>query len=83
MAELPADSIYRETVKVSLLGEIAQLWKRSSEVARSRRQEANQRSSTLPMPAHFDGSRMAADGKMIPGNRNDVAASSTEHTDAA
>jgi|688.fasta_scaffold44793_4 fatty acid desaturase len=83
MAELPADSIYRETVKVSLLGEIAQLWKRSSEVARSRRQDANQRSSTLPMPAHFVGSRMAADGKMISGNRNDVAASSTEHTDAA
>jgi hypothetical protein len=35
------------------------------------------------MPAHFVGSRMAADGKMISGNRNDVAASSTEHTDAA
>ncbi len=83
MADLPADSIYRETVKVSLLGEIAQLWKRSSEVARRRREEANQHSSTLPMPSHFVGSRMAADGKMITGNHNDGKTSSTERTDAA
>ena len=39
MAELPADSIYRETAKLSLLGEIAELWKRSSEVAKQRRFE--------------------------------------------
>lgn len=33
MAELPPDSIFRETAKLSLLGEISQLWQRSSQVA--------------------------------------------------
>ena len=68
MAELPEDSIYRETAKVSLLGEIAQLWGRSSAVARQRRAEWQRRSTTLPMPVGFIGSRMAADGSMIEGN---------------
>ncbi len=34
MAQLPADNIYRETAKLSLLMEIAELWKRSADVAR-------------------------------------------------
>ncbi|MCE2809944.1 MAG: fatty acid desaturase [Planctomycetaceae bacterium] len=34
MAQLPADSIYRETCKLSLLAEVAELWKRSAQVAR-------------------------------------------------
>jgi fatty acid desaturase len=34
MAQLPADSIYRETCKLSLLAEVSELWKRSAEVAR-------------------------------------------------
>jgi len=68
MAELPEDSIYRETAKVSLLGEIAQLWGRSSAVARQRRAEWQRRSTTLPMPVGFIGSQMAADGSMIEGN---------------
>ena len=38
MAGLPPDSIYRETVKVSLLSEIAQLWRRAAEANRRRRQ---------------------------------------------
>ena len=33
MAGLPANSPFRETVKVSLLGEISELWRRSSEAA--------------------------------------------------
>ena len=33
MAELPPENIFRETAKLSLLGEIAQLWQRSSQVA--------------------------------------------------
>lgn len=36
MNGLPADSPFRQTVKVSLLGEIRELWKRSSEVARKK-----------------------------------------------
>jgi fatty acid desaturase len=33
MAELPPESIYRETCKISLLSEIAALWKRSTQAA--------------------------------------------------
>jgi fatty acid desaturase len=33
MAELPPESLFRETAKLSLLGEIAQLWQRSSQAA--------------------------------------------------
>jgi hypothetical protein len=77
MAELPAESIYRETAKVSLLGEIAQLWRRSSEVARQSRAESQRRSTALPMPVGFIGSRMAVDGSMIEGrfdtNQNKVS----------
>jgi fatty acid desaturase len=36
MAGLPADSLFRETVKVSLLGEIANLWQRASSSQRQR-----------------------------------------------
>ena len=43
MAGLPADSLYRETVKVSLLGEVAQLWQRSA--------EAHQETKKLPRKA--------------------------------
>ncbi|MBU6385716.1 MAG: hypothetical protein KGS49_07260, partial [Planctomycetes bacterium] len=35
MAELPPESIYRETCKISLLSEIAELWKRSMQAARN------------------------------------------------
>jgi hypothetical protein len=34
MAGLPADSPFRETSKVSLLSEIAELWRRSSNAAK-------------------------------------------------
>ncbi len=34
MAGLPEDSIFRETVKVSLMAEVCELWKRSSEASR-------------------------------------------------
>ncbi len=51
MTGLPADSIFRETVKSSLLSEIAQLWKRSqaAQCERSRRElsEDSQQSSSL------------------------------------
>jgi len=33
MAQLPADSIYRETCKLSLLQEVADLWRRSAQAA--------------------------------------------------
>jgi hypothetical protein len=31
MANLPADSLYRKTVRVSLLTEMVQLWKRAAQ----------------------------------------------------
>jgi fatty acid desaturase len=36
MAGLPSDSVFRETVKKSLIGEIVQLWKRSMEAERNK-----------------------------------------------
>lgn len=48
MAGLPANSIYRETVRVSLLQEIAALWKRSAQCAAAK-QEASP-STILPFP---------------------------------
>lgn len=40
MANLPEDNLYRDTVRVSLLGEIADLWKRSSNAHRQTAEES-------------------------------------------
>ncbi len=45
MAGLPADSIFRETSKKSLIREIVQLWNRSWEAERKRRHSGRNRSS--------------------------------------
>jgi fatty acid desaturase len=44
MAGLPQDSLYRETVKVSLFGEIAELWRRSSQVHAAQKPVSKDRS---------------------------------------
>jgi len=45
MAGLPTDSLFRETVKQSLLAEVTQLWKRSLMTARSKSRSAADESS--------------------------------------
>jgi fatty acid desaturase len=56
MAGLPSDSPFRQTSKVSLLSEIAELWRRSSAASKS----AGSSTAIRPKPARSDNHSIAA-----------------------